>query len=92
MPRGRKAKLPFEDLDKDFQSEVDSMTDQEIRQKMAQVSINEHENREAKKADQDLESKRVLYNEAGEQYREASAGNKQRISYCYSVLEARGKL
>lgn len=90
--KGRKAKLPFEDLDQEFKDLVANLQDDDIRKKMAEVAINEHENQLAKKADQDLESKKEQYKIAGELYKEATKGNKLRIKYCYSILEARGKV
>lgn len=92
MPRGRKKKMPFEDLDQDYKDNVAAMTDEEVRQELSKIGINEHENKENKKLDQDLESKKVVYNEAGEIYREASKANKLRTAYCYDMLAARGKL
>jgi hypothetical protein len=92
MARGRKKKNRFEDLDSVFKDEVANMKDEEIRNRLAQIAINEHENREAKKKDTDLESKKEQYRIAGEIYREATKANKLRTEYCYDVLQARGKV
>lgn len=92
MPRGRKKKQPFEDLDQDFKDDVANMKDEDIKAKLCEVAINEHENRQAKKADVDLQQKQEQYQLAGEIYREASKMNKLRTGYCYEVLAARGKV
>lgn len=92
MARGRKKKQPFEDLDQDFKDDVANMKDEDIRAKLAEVAINEHENREAKKQDQDLQQKHDAYSLAGEIYREGTKMNKLRTGYCYNILEARGKV
>jgi hypothetical protein len=92
MPRGRKKKAPFEDLDQDFKDDVANMKDEEIKAKLCEVAINEHENREAKKADQDLQQKHDVFSLAGEVYREGTKMNKLRTAYCYDVLAARGKV
>lgn len=90
--RGRKKKMPFADLDQDFKDVVANMKDEEIRAKISEIAINEHENREAKKADTDLEQKKEQYRIAGEIYREGSKANKIRVEFCYDVLQSRGKV
>ena len=92
MPRGRPKKLPFEDLDQNFKDEVANLTDEQVKQKLAAIAIAEHENREAKKQDQDLESKHIIYRDAGEQYREATKNNRLRTEFCYDILASRGKV
>lgn len=94
MPRGRpkKNKVPFENLDEDFKTEVEALSEEGLRGKISQIAINEHEIREAKKQDQDLEEKRVAYSEAGETYRSSSKANRERTAYCYHLLEASGKV
>lgn len=92
MARGRKKKAPFEDLDQDFKDTVANMKEEEIRAKLSEIAINQHQNLEAKKQDQDLEQKKVEYGVAGEIYREATKMNRLRTSYCYSILEAQGKV
>lgn len=92
MARGRKRKNPFDDLDTDFKSTIDNMTNEEVREKLAQVAIAEHQNIEAKKADQDLAEKQEQAKMAGEAYRECTKMNRLRTKYCYMMLESRGKL
>ena len=92
MARGRKKKQPFEDLDQDFKDTVANMKDEEIKTKLCEVAINEHENRQAKKQDMDLQQKQEAYQLAGEIYREATKMNKLRTAYCYDILAARGKI
>ncbi len=92
MPRGPSKKTPFEDMDAELKETIEAMSDDEIKAKMSAVSIAEHENREAKKNDQDLAEKLVQAKEAGAQYREATKANRLTIEFCYSLLHARGKV
>jgi hypothetical protein len=84
-------KNPFEDLDPEFKETVEAMSDEDIKKKISEVAINEHENRSAMKADMDLAEKKEIAKLAGEQYAEATKANRLRISYAYAVLESRGK-
>lgn len=92
MGRPRKNRSPFEELDQDFKESVDSMSDEDVRKKLSEVAIHEHQNLEAKKQDQDLAQKKVLAQEAGEIYKEATKFNRLRTRYCYQILEQRGKV
>lgn len=92
MARGRPKKSPFADLDQDFKDVVANYKDEEIRAKLCEVAINEHENREAKRLDLDLQQKKEIAALAGEIYRESTKMNKLRTEYCYDILAARGKL
>ena len=89
---GRKAKATFDDLDSDFKDSVASMADEDVKKKVSEVALTEHENPEAQTADQDLEAKKREHTEAGAQYREASKANKLKIKYCHALLESRGKV
>jgi len=92
MARGFQKKSPFADLDSDFKTSIDSMSEEDIKRRVSEVAINEHENRAAKKKDQDLADKMAAVKFAGEQYREATKMNKLRIAYAHFILEARGKV
>ncbi len=92
MARGFKKKGKFDDLDSDFKTNVENMTDEEIKRRISEVAIAEHENREAKTKDTDLADKMAAVKFAGEQYREASKMNKLRIAYAHFILESRGKV
>ena len=91
-PRGRPKKDPFDSLAPEFKSAIEGGTEEEIRQKISLVALAEAANQEAKGNDEDLKNQGIIYKEAGAQYKEASKANKQKISYCRSILEARGKL
>lgn len=88
----KKKKDVFEDLDSEFKTTVDSMTDEEIKRRISEVAIAEHENQANKKQDQDLAERLAQAKMAGEQYREATKANKLRIGYCHALLAARGKV
>lgn len=82
----------FADLDQEFKTTIESFTDDEVRKRIAEVAIAEHENRVAKKNDVDLAEKLSAAKFAGEQYRDATKMNKLRIAYAHSILEGRGKV
>ena len=84
-------KNPFEDLGPAFKELVEAMSDEDIKKKISEVAIDQHENLAAKKADMDLAEKKEIHDQAGLQYKEATKANVMRISYAYSVLESRGK-
>lgn len=92
MARGFKKKEPFADLDQEFKETIDNMTDEDIKRRVSEVAIAEHENRANKAKDEDLAQKVASAKFAGEQYREATKMNKLRIGYAHAVLEARGKV
>jgi hypothetical protein len=89
-PKGP-AKGKFDDLNSEFKETVESMSDEDIKKKVSEVALLEHENRAAKDADQDLEEKMAQAKMAGESYREASKQHKLMISYAYVILQSRGK-
>lgn len=91
MARGRRKKNKFEDLDKDFMTNIEAASDAEIRDKIAQVALNQAELIQARDLDQDLQDKKYALSEANAIYREGTKMNKLRIEYARSILEARGK-
>lgn len=91
MARGFKKKSPFADLDQEFKDTIDNMSDEDIKKRVSEVAIAEHENRANKAKDEDLAEKVAAAKFAGEQYREATKMNKLRIAYAHFILESRGK-
>ncbi len=92
MKAAPKSKNKFADLDADFRSNIENATDDEIKSKLAEISIAEIENLAAKKSDKDLEEKKWAAKEAGQQYADATKFNRLRANYAYFILEARGKV
>ena len=90
--RGFAKKSPFSDLDQEFKDTIASMAEEEIRKRIAEVALNEHENRENKKKDMDLKEKLSAAKFAGAQYAEATKMNKLRIAYAHFILEGQGKV
>jgi hypothetical protein len=43
MARGFKKKGKFDDLDSEFKSNIENMTDEEIKRRISEVAIAEHE-------------------------------------------------
>ncbi len=89
MARGRKKKLEFEELDSEFKDTIASLSDEQIKQRMAEIAMNEQENQNAKKADTDLEEKIAQAKYAGEVYKEATKFNRLRTKYCCEIINAR---
>jgi hypothetical protein len=89
--KGFAKKGKFDDLDKDYKETVENMSNEEIRARVAVISL-ENEQIQGKKAlDMDLKDKASSYQEAGRVYRDSAKGAKLRIQYALSILEARGK-
>lgn len=89
--RGFSKKSPFSDLDQEYKDTVANLDEIEIKKRISEVALNEHENREAKKADQDLKEKLSAAKFAGAQYSEATKMNRLRIAYAHFILESKGK-
>lgn len=92
MARPKSKKGAFDDLDPEYKSTLEDMSDDDVRRKISEVALNEAQNQENKKADQDLAEKKLAAKEAGLQYSEASKANRLRILYARFILEARGTL
>ena len=91
MPRGRPAKNKFADLDPEFKNQVESASENDLRLRIAEVAMNESDNKRLEKEDQDLAEKKEAVKEAAAGYREASKANNLKIAYIKTILEARGK-
>jgi hypothetical protein len=81
MARGFKKKGKFDDLDTDFKSTIENMSDAEIRVRIAEVVLNQRELMAAKKLDKDLQEKQALVKQLSEKYRKVSSLNDFRIEY-----------
>ena len=92
MARGRKKKEQFADLDSDYQVLIQNMKDGEVRNKIAEVAMNQVELMKMKKEDQHLKEVQNTAKEAGAQYRDGSKMNRLRIEYARFILEGRGKV
>jgi hypothetical protein len=92
MARGRPKKDPFDSISPEYKAAIEGGTEEEIRQKISLVALDEAANKEAKKNDEDLKQQGIIYKMAGAQYKEASKANAQKISYARQMLESRGKL
>jgi hypothetical protein len=91
MPRGRPKKAPFSDLDLEFKSTVESMTDDEIRRKVADTNLDLQQLLNARDLDQDFQEKKAAYGEAGAVYRDGQKAAKLKTKFALMVLEGRGK-
>lgn len=94
MPRGRKAGPPkdkFDELDEDFRNGIASMSEAEIRERIAKISLDQAALMEAKEQDEDLKAKKEVAREAGAIYREGTKANKLRIGFARRVLGDKGK-
>lgn len=86
----RADKDPFEVVPEEFKDAVMGMSVEEIKQRIAQVALDQVELMKAKKEDQDLLEKRETYKEAGALYREGSKMNKTKIEYCKMAIDSKG--
>jgi len=89
MPRPKKER--FADLDGDFKDIAAALNEAELRDRIANVSLDQEALMEDKSQDTDLEVKREAARDAGAIYREGTKMNKLRIAYLRQMLDAKGK-
>jgi hypothetical protein len=83
---------PFEDLDKEWMEALESMSDEQLNSKLAELTKAEEQNLKNKKEDQDLAEKKESVKQASEQYRDHTKGYKLRVKFIVALFEARGKI
>lgn len=84
-------KDPFAQLDEDFKASAQAMDEQQLRDTIAKVALDQSALQEAKEQDTDLSTKKEIAREAGAIYRD---GNKQcslKINFCREILGGKGK-
>ncbi len=92
---GRKAaggKDPFEDLDREYKSAIESMDEAGIRGRISEIAIAQAQLLDAMDDDLDLAEKKAQAKEAGAIYAEGTKANKLKIKYAKQMLESQGKL
>ena len=80
----------FENVPEEFKDAVLGMNVDEIKQRIAQVALDQVTLMTLKKEDMDLEQARNTYKEAGAQYREGSKMNRVKIEFCKMVIDSKG--
>lgn len=90
MPRPKKTRDPFEDVPEEFKSTIEGLSRDEIKLRIAMVTIDQIELMEAQAADDDYQRLKAEFKEAGAVYREGTKANKAKIAYARSVLDAKG--
>lgn len=83
-------KDPFVDVPEEFKDAVAGMNVVEIKQRIAQVALDQVGLMRAKKEDGDLLEKREAYKEAGAGYREGTKLNRVKIEYCKQMIDNKG--
>ncbi len=91
MAKGRKKKDRFDDLPGEFKEAVAGMKDDEIKTRIAQISMQREALAEAKKLDMDLSEAQARASQAGEVYRDGEKQAKLGVSWCRQVLKDRGR-
>ncbi len=81
---------PFEDVPEDFRNTVASLSREDIRLRIAQVTLDQLELMEAQADDEDFQNLKLEFREAGAVYREGTKANKLKIAYARHVLESKG--
>lgn len=80
----------FEDVPDEFKAIIDAADIVGIKQRLAQVALDQMELMKAKKEDGDLDEKREAYKDAGAIYREGSKANRLKSEYCKVMIESKG--
>jgi hypothetical protein len=93
--RGRKAKTTYDkvnELDPGFASEVFSLKDDQLNDKLALMAKHRAEIEEAKTSDESIKRLREELKVAGESYSEPLKGIKLKTKLVIEVLKERGKV
>ncbi len=91
MAKFNKPKDKFADLGEEFKDTINSLGENEIRQRIAKISLNHAALMEAKENDEDLKTKKMVAREAGAVYREGAKAQKLSIEFCRARLKELGK-
>lgn len=83
-------KDPFAYLSEDFRSSVDAQSRDDIKRTICQVTLDQLELEAAQKADEDYQTLKEQFKEAGAIYREGNKMNKLKIQYAKQSLEGKG--
>jgi hypothetical protein len=86
-----KKKDKWADLDEAFKDTANSLTESEIRNRVAKVSLDQAALIDFRDKDFDLKEKKEIAKEAGAIYREGTKANKLRIEYYRMLLDGQGK-
>jgi hypothetical protein len=89
--RGRKPKDQFSELSGEEKDAIASMTDEEIKERIAKITMDQAALEDAKKNDGDLKECQERLKVARAPYKEAATRFKQLIAYKRATLDARGK-
>jgi hypothetical protein len=81
----------WDDVPSEFKEALYSASDEEVKQKVAQIAIGQAELMIAKKQDQALEEAKEVYTAASAIYRDGTKANRLKIEFAHYVLESRGK-
>ncbi len=87
---GRPKKGKFDDLDQDFKDRVNGANQEQIREIICKVALDQGALIELKEEDQDLAEKKEAYSTAGAFYREGTKMNKLRTKYARTMLGEKG--
>ena len=93
MARGRGFgnKDPFSALDQEWKDGINSMSEEDIKKRVAEIALELDKLLEAKKQDEDLKEQLSAAKLAGQVYSDGRKGAQLRIRYAQTILEARGK-
>lgn len=80
----------FSALPEEYKDAVAAMNVAEIRDRIAQVALDQLDLMNAKEEDQDLQEKQEAFKVASEGYREGMKQNKLKIEFAKRVLEDKG--
>lgn len=89
--RGRPKKEAWADLSEEFKDSVQGKSEQELRNMVAQVAMQEEENKKNMKEDQHLSELKIQVKDAAAGYREATKANTLKVRFLKETLELRGK-
>jgi len=90
MPTKKSKTDKFDALPAEFRDSLAAMNRKDIRERIAQIALDQQELMDAKEKDHDLLKAKEQAKEAGEIYREGTKMNKLKIAFAKRVLDDKG--
>lgn len=81
---------PFADISEDFRNMVDAQSRDDIKKTICQVTLDQLELMDAQKDDEDYQTLKEQFREAGAVYRDGTKANALKIQYAKKALEGKG--
>lgn len=92
MAKGKTVKDPWEKLESTLKSNMENMSDEDLKKKVSEVALHRAEQVALMKEDQHIKEVAAQLSDAKKGYTDQIKGADLTIKYAKALLEARGKL